>query len=150
MDTFDLNDLEAKILVAWHSTAANFWQYGEFHDLDGPAAEVNGKPCLIEREFQLGIDEYGNPFMRHFLVIPGYTLRKFDVGGVTLRDVTIRYQGDRIGYSIPDTVDQGGAVRQFRLPLGTLLSDNELSKPVLKSDIQAAVETHAKEGGLSE
>jgi hypothetical protein len=149
LDEYDLADGEVKILIAWHSSAINYLDFGAFHDIDGPAAEVDGKPTAIAREFQLGIDSNGYPFMRHFAkTVSEYTLDRFDVQGVTLRDVTIRTKGDRITYSIPYTVDQGGAVRQFvRPPTPT---SGELTQPVLKSDIQAAVEIHAKEGGLSE
>ena len=152
MDTYDPDDKEAQILIAWHSTAANYWLFGEFHDLDGPAVEGPTGPIEIKREFQLALDEYGNPYMRHFAKDGPdvQTLAKFDAKGVTLRDVTIRVKGDRITYSIPDTVDQGGAIRQYYGPLAELLKMNPLSEPVLKSDIQEACEIHVREGGVSE
>lgn len=141
---------EIQILVTWHSTAINYLDYGAFHDLGGPAAEVDGKPVLIKREFQLGIDDDGYPFMRYFLESPesSQTLERFDVAGVTLRDVTIVAKPDRISYRIPDTIDQGGAIRQFKQPFK--IGQNDLTPPVLKSDIQEACEAHVKEGGLSE
>ena len=152
LDTFDPSDREAQILITWHSTAANYWQYGEFHDLDGPAAEVDGKPVRIKPFFQLGIDDNGYPFMRHFpLDEVVQTLDYFDVGGIRLRDVTITSQANgRVSYRVPDCVDQGGAIRQFRVSPNKLLAEYPLTDPVLKSDIQEACETHVREGGLSE
>lgn len=51
--------------ITYHTTAAAYLEYGAFHGM-GAAVEIDGNPTEIHPEFQLGIDEYGNPFMRHF------------------------------------------------------------------------------------
>lgn len=161
LDEFDPKDPSARIKVAYHSTAVNFLQYGAFHDIDGPAAEVDGKPVKIKPFFQLAIDSNGYPFMRFFpdQYERTQTLEFFDVGGVRLRDVTIVEKPDSVSYRIPDTVDQGGAIRQFEKPFSDFFDTkgkpgeertNRLSDPVLKSDIQEACQIHVREGGLSD
>ena len=149
LDEYDITDVEVRILIAWHCTAINYLDYGAYYDMDGPAAVRDGKPVPIKPEFQLGIDPDGNPFMRHFPAFTEYTLERFDVQGVTLRDVTIRVEGDKVTYRVPDAVDQGGAIRQI-MGYEDRITGDMLSKPVLKSDIKSAVELHYNEGGISE
>jgi hypothetical protein len=67
MPDFELSDREATISVCWHSTAIAYLHYGAFHGLDGPGVEIDKVPVRIKPYFQLGIDSYKQPFMRHFL-----------------------------------------------------------------------------------
>jgi len=57
------------VLIAWHTTAIAYLQYGAFKKLEGPAAEreVNGRivPALIEDNLILARDSHGQPYFKH-------------------------------------------------------------------------------------
>ena len=61
---------EVDIILAWHSTALAYLQFGDHHNLDGPGNEDVSSPPLvlpraIERTLTLGYDDNGLPFMIH-------------------------------------------------------------------------------------
>lgn len=68
MDEYPSSE-EVEIIIAWHSTALAYLQFGELHELDGPGNEdvSTGRPIpkAIERNMTLGYDDNGLPFMIH-------------------------------------------------------------------------------------
>jgi len=141
---------EDLVEVTYHSSAINYLEYGAFYDIDGPAAEVHGSPTPIKPEFQLALDPNGSPFMRYVVEgMKSQKLERFDVNGVQLRDVVIRELNGKVTYTIPDSIDQGGAIRQFLAPQDKV-DGKMVTPPVLKSDILEACKIHLTEGGISE